>query len=155
MAPPVTTPAIDSGELEKKLNKALKNNGIKGVYGNVSSDLVATLEGTTRNQNEKVAALRTARSIEGITEVKSQIQVIAAPVVVAPSRAADSAKLEGELNRALRNQGLAGITAIVSDNFDVKLKGSVGSSNEKDRAISVARNFNGVGKVRDMIFVVE
>jgi osmotically-inducible protein OsmY len=39
--------------------------------------------------------------------------------------------------------------------FTVTLKGSAGSSAEKDRAMQVARQFKGVRGVKDKIFVVE
>jgi hypothetical protein len=64
------------------------------------------------------------------------------------------AKLEGELNRALRNAGIKGITAEVGDDLIVTLKGSTGSTDDKKIAFDIARSFNGIRKVRDRIFVV-
>ena len=68
--------------------------------------------------------------------------------------AADPVKMEGELNRALRNAGLSGITAEVGDDLIVTLKGSTGNADDKNRAFEVAKSFNGIRKVRDRIFVV-
>jgi osmotically-inducible protein OsmY len=68
--------------------------------------------------------------------------------------AADPVKMEGELNRALRNAGLSGITAEVRDDLSVTLKGSTGNAEDKSRAFEVAKSFNGIKKVRDRIFVV-
>ena len=66
----------------------------------------------------------------------------------------DPAKLEGELNRALRNGGAGGVTAQVNDDLSVTLKGS-GSASEKERAMQVVRQFRGIRAVKDKIFVVE
>lgn len=70
---------------------------------------------------------------------------------------ADPAKLEGEINRALRGASLHGITAVVDDGLEVVLQGSVNSNYEKDRAFEIAETFTykGIKRIRDIIFVVE
>lgn len=73
-----------------------------------------------------------------------------------PSRPqADPAKLEGDINRSLRSAGLSGIYAEVSDSLSVVLKGSVESDSAKGKAVTIAKSFHGISKVKDMIFVVE
>ncbi|MHB1233149.1 MAG: BON domain-containing protein [Burkholderiales bacterium] len=71
-----------------------------------------------------------------------------------PQASIDPAKLEGELNRALRNGGAGGVTAQVNDDLSVTLKGA-GSASEKERAMQVVRQFRGIRAVKDKIFVVE
>ena len=65
----------------------------------------------------------------------------------------DPAKLEGDINRKLRQEGLSGVTAIVSDNLEITLKGSVGSKIDKNRAFDIAKTFK--EKIKDKIFVIE
>lgn len=72
-----------------------------------------------------------------------------------PPQPPDPAKLEGSINRALRDAGLGGVTARVDDNLEVTLRGSVGSQHEKDRAFGIAQTFKGAKRIRDIIFVVE
>jgi hypothetical protein len=81
---------------------------------------------------------------------------VAAPTPPPPTPI-DPAKLEGDINRALRNAGLRGVTAEVGDDQVVTLKGSIGSTAEKRRAISLAETFRGRGvkRIKDVVFVVE
>lgn len=67
----------------------------------------------------------------------------------------DPAKLEGEINRALRRVGVGGVSAQVGDDFSITLKGSTTSVAQKDQAFQIARQFKGVGAVKDRVFVVE
>lgn len=69
----------------------------------------------------------------------------------------DPDKIEREINGALRKAGLTGITAAVSDNLEVTLKGSLGSNHEKYRAFDIVWTFKhkGIKRIRDIIFVVE
>ena len=55
----------------------------------------------------------------------------------------------------MRASGINGITAQVSDDFVVTLKGSVKSVAEKDRAFDIARQFGATGPIKDKIFIVE
>jgi len=71
-----------------------------------------------------------------------------------PSLQQDPAKTEGEIGRALRASGINGITAQVSDDFIVTLKGSASSDAEKERAFSIAQRFDGVKGSKDKVFVV-
>lgn len=75
------------------------------------------------------------------------------PVVISEN----PAKIEGDINRAFREARLSGITAVVSDNLEVTLKGSVRSNYKKERAFEIAKSFTskGIKRIRDMIFVVE
>jgi hypothetical protein len=71
-----------------------------------------------------------------------------------PEPALDPAKLEGDLNRALRRRDVRGVTAQVGDDGTVMLKGSAYAA-DKDRALQIARTFRGVKSVKDQVFVVE
>ncbi len=67
----------------------------------------------------------------------------------------DPAKIEGAINKALRDAGLTGITAEVSDDMGVILKGSTMNPADKEKAFAIAKSFKGIKKIRDKIFVVQ
>jgi ribosomal protein L40E len=67
----------------------------------------------------------------------------------------DPAKLEGDINRALRNAGLGSVTAEVNDNLEVTLKGSVMSQHEKEKAFEITNRFKEVKRIKDKIFVIQ
>ena len=151
--PEPSKPSVDITKLEREVNRSLRDNGLGDIYAKVSMDSVATLMGIAGNQEEKDNALSIARSYREIKEVRSNIQIKEA--VLPPPTRVDPAKLEGDINRTLRNAGLSGVTAVVNDNLEVILKGSVASNYEKGRAFEIAKIFKDAKKVKDLIFVVE
>jgi len=136
--------------LEGDINRALRNKGLRDVHIWVNRDLIGSLRGSVDKAEDKTIAFDIARSYKDLKEVRDNIQV-KSPL---PPQI-DSAKLEGEINRALRGAGIRGVTAVVSDEFDVTLRGSVTTDKQKDEAFEIARNFKGVKRVRDNIFIVD
>ena len=67
----------------------------------------------------------------------------------------DLPRLEGQINRALRKEGLDGVTAEVDDSAVVTLKGVVKNLRDKKKAFETAKSFSGVRQVKDIIFVIE
>lgn len=67
----------------------------------------------------------------------------------------DAVRLEGELNRALREAGFGSVTTAVGDDGEVTLTGTVSSERDKKKAFALVESFKGVGTVKDMVFVVE
>ncbi len=67
----------------------------------------------------------------------------------------DPARLEGELNRSLRNAGIEGVTAEIRDDMGAVLKGTTMSITEKQKAMDIAKGFNGVRDVKDIVFVIQ
>ena len=166
-------PAVDVAQLENGLNEQLRGAGLGTVSASVDANGTANLQGAVATREEKDRAIKLALSLPGIAGVGDSIRVAppaasAAPARLAPptspqatmpapapAAARDPTKLEGEINRALRNGGAGGVTAQVSDDFSVTLKGSATSAAQKDRAFQIARQFKGAGVVKDRIFVVE
>jgi len=150
-------PPIDIIKLEREVNTSLRNKGLNDIYAEVDTGLTATLMGTAGSREERDRALGITRSHKEIKEVRDNIRVreVVPPPTPAPPPKVDPAKLEGDINRALRNAGLKGINAEVSDDLQVTLKGSVGSAQEKNRAFEIAKTFKNVKRIRDVIFVVE
>ena len=158
LAPPSTpavppAPSFDTTRVQQDLNRQLRNSGLSGVSVKVNADRSAVLRGKVNTAKEKEDAQILASNSPELSGVRNTIQVIAEP----PKTAAtiDPAKLEGEINRALRNGGVGSVTAQVADDLSVTLKGSVTSAEQKDRAFQVVRRFQARGMPKDRIFVVE
>ena len=152
---------IDRAALDRELNARLRANGVSGVTGHVNSDMSVALSGTVRGTDERNRALAIGGSLPGANGVRENIQIVAPQVVKleppqAPQKntAIDPAKLEGDINRALRSRDINSVTAQVNDDMSLTLKGSA-SAAEKERAMQFARHVRGIRGVKDKIFVVE
>jgi osmotically-inducible protein OsmY len=177
--PPQAAPqhTVDKTALERELNARLRANGVSGVTGHVNPDMSVALSGTVRNADERYRALTIGGSLPGANGVRETIQIAApqvvklappqAPIQAPPPQAAppappppsqaaavDPAKLEGDINRALRSRDINSVTAQVNDDMSLTLKGSA-SASEKERALQLARQVRGIRGVKDKIFVVE
>ena len=176
-APSPAAPTHDPAQVERGLNQELRTAGLAVVMASVDDKLHADLRGTVASKEEKGKAVGIARGHDGVTGVDAAALKIVMPKVrsetpiatPSPSRQPqqtvavppptpqkrDPAKMEGEIGRNLRASGINGITAQVSDDFVVTLKGSVKSVAEKDRAFDIARQFGAVGPIKDKVFIVE
>ncbi len=142
---------IDLAELERRINRELRNKGLRDVYVKVDEDLIATLNGTVQNPRDKTLTLMITEKFEELKDIRDNIQVVEPP----PIEKIDPSKLEDEISIALRNAGLKGITLEVRDDLTVTLKGTVRSSDEKEKAIQITKKIKGIKKIKDVIFVVE
>jgi serine/threonine-protein kinase len=155
---PKPSKAIDPAKVERELNRKLRSARLGDLYAEVDPQFIATLTGTANSQEGREKALNIARAYYELKSVRDNIQV---KEVVPPSPPSvplprlDPAKLEGEINRALRAAGLRGVTTEVHEDFQITLKGSVGNAEEKRRALEIAKTFQEVKGARDLIFVVE
>jgi len=147
--------SVDIKMLERKINISLRNRGLRDIYTEITPDLIATLIGTAGSQEERNSALRIARSYKEIKEVRDNIQMRQVVLPHPPPPPIDKAELEADINRALRRSGLMGVSAEVSDDLSVVLKGSTGSAEEKNRAFMIAKSFKNAKGIRDIIFIVE
>ena len=170
--PPQAAPrqVVDRAALDRELNARLRANGVGSVTGRVNPDMSVALSGTVRSAGERNRALTIGGSLPGANGVRETIQIAApqvdrlappqAPPQAAPpapppqAAAIDPAKLEGDINRALRSRDINSITAQVNDDMSLTLKGSA-SAAEKERAMQLARQVRGIRGVKDKIFVVE
>jgi osmotically-inducible protein OsmY len=161
-------PLIDVAAVQRGVNDQLRKGKLANISARVDADGNATLKGTASTAKDKQRAIRLALAQPGVTGVSDSIRVEAPappsfppvakkeetpppPIAVRP----DPAKLEGEINRALRNGGASGVTAEVGNDFSVTLKGSATSAAQKERAFQIARQFQGVSNLKDRVFVVE
>jgi hypothetical protein len=67
----------------------------------------------------------------------------------------DPANLEGEINKSLRTAGIKGVTAEMRAGMGLVLKGTASSTAEKQKALQIAKSFNGSRDVKDIVFVIE
>ena|GEM_PF-2852798 len=168
MAPGVgTAPKIDVTKTQQDLDQRLQSAGVGDINGSVNTDGSVNLYGTVGSKKQKDEVVRLALSQYGVERINDTGLQVASPAKATnppPQRVAvpppagltpDPAKLEGDINRALRSAGVGGVTAQVGDDFSVTLKGSATSVAEKNRAFQITRQFRGVGATKDRIFVVE
>ncbi|QLQ26106.1 MAG: zinc ribbon domain-containing protein [Dechloromonas sp.] len=158
LTPPSTpvepqAPPFDVARVQKDLNWMLRNHGLSGVSIKVNADRSAVLRGKVSTAKEKEDAQVLVSNSPELSSVRNTIQVISEPPQ--PTAIIDPAKLEGDINRALRNGGVGSVTAQVADDLSVTLKGSVTSGDQKDRAFQIARRFQARGMPKDRIFVIE
>lgn len=160
--PASTSPNRD--EVQREINLSLRQNGYPGITATFVDEQTVVLTGRVDNAKAKadidelVAVVSGARVQNNISvtsatarvPVQPQPQPIPRPQPQRP----DPAKLEGEINRALRNNGAGGITALVGDDLSLTLKGA-GSAAQKQLAIRVSRSFRDIKGLRDQVFVVE
>ncbi len=66
----------------------------------------------------------------------------------------DVAKLEGEINKALRKNGIGSVSAEVANDGSVLLKGTVSKAADKQKAMEIVRQFKPLKSIKDIIFVV-
>ncbi|MGB0127386.1 MAG: BON domain-containing protein [Rhodocyclaceae bacterium] len=170
----VTTPSeikeLDTGALQQRITDHLRTAGFPDVYVSVDGDGNVTLAGTVSSHAEDNRAVQLVLAVPDVAGVDDKLRVkrpapppaektppstITDQPPAPPKPPRDPAKLEGDLNRALRNGGLNGITAQVGDDFSVTLNGSTTSDVDKGRAFTIAERFKGVKAVKDKIFVVE
>jgi osmotically-inducible protein OsmY/DNA-directed RNA polymerase subunit M/transcription elongation factor TFIIS len=148
-----SAPSFDAAGVQQDLNRQLRNRGLSGVSVKVNTDRSAILRGKVSTAKEKEDAQILVSNSPELSGVRNTIQIVAEPPQTAAT--VDPAKLEGEINRALRNGGVGSVTAQVADDLSVTLKGSVTSAEQKNRAFQVARRFQARGMPKDRIFVIE
>ena len=86
---------------------------------------------------------------------KAPVSTVPPSSAIAPSSGPDPAKLEGEINRALRDAGLGSVTVQVADDLTLVLKGTARGEADKNRAFQIARGFRDVKSAKDQVFIVE
>jgi len=77
------------------------------------------------------------------------------PENTVPAPDVDLPRLEGQINRALREAGIDGVTAQVNDAAVVTLKGVVKGVQGQQKALEIVKTFKGVSQVNDIIFIIE
>ena len=147
----VTIPATPDA-VKRDVNKMLKKNRLSTVYVEVTQNMNGSLKGHVYSVVDKQKALQIARAHKKLKYVADYVEVRS--VAPRPSPSGDPEKMEGKINKALRNAGIIGIKVEVKDDMSVVLKGSVRTDDERQNAIRITRRSGRVKDIKDIIFVV-
>lgn len=174
-------PLINPSDLKLAIDNALLGAGLVDVLADVDENLVATLNGTVSNESEKADAVKIARAVDKVKDVKDNIQVQAVPpppeTAAQPPLPAEQPRqarrpggeagrrhqpesatiepfeLEVKINRALQNAGFSRVRARVGKRFNVFLNGRVANESRRAKAMAIAESFSGVSNVYDKMVV--
>jgi len=138
-----------TGDMEKKINNALKGEGINEIYANVDDNLITTLKGFASSDGEKGKAVNIAKGFKELKDLKDEIQIKTAPEIVK----GDPVRIEEELNKIFRKRGLNNIYAKVNKDLVAILTGAAKSNNDKTLAINIAKSYRELSGVTDNIRV--
>jgi len=103
-------------EIERDINKALRDGGLNEIYAQVDENFTATLQGSANSQDEKEKAVNIARAIKDIKDVRDNIQII---IVSPPPPPPPDYHyiIEQNINNTLRNAGLSNVYAEVNKDW--------------------------------------
>jgi predicted RNA-binding Zn-ribbon protein involved in translation (DUF1610 family)/osmotically-inducible protein OsmY len=154
--PKPSTPSLSTNPdaVRKSVNSSLKKKGLYNVYLEVNQDMQGVLKGYVYGAADKTSAMSIARANKGLKNVEDNIEVRQVPIPKSQTVTVDPAKLEGDINRAVRNAGISGVNAEVKDDMSVLLKGSVRSNDDKQRVMQIVNGFRQIKNIKDLIFVV-
>ncbi len=140
----VVPPSPDSEEIQKVVERRLRENGFKDLKVAISADRVVRLSGTLPDEQQRDEAIRLARLVPDVRAVQPKITVVS-PL---PAPAA----IQQQVERRLRENGFS-LRVEVNPNRIVTLAGVVESEDKSDLAKSIAAGISGVTQVKDMIII--
>jgi osmotically-inducible protein OsmY/ribosomal protein L40E len=164
------TPAL----VQTDINSQLTGLALNTLQAKVDENYIVYLTGYVQTMDDKMKAIDVLKGIADVKEIRDEINVMtmqppqarqsapqpqARQSQTAPqgrSRVGkiDSAKLEGEINQAMRSSGINSVTAEVRGDMTVTLKGTVRNGEDKQRVFDVMGRFPQVRGIKDVIFVV-
>lgn len=113
------------------------------------------------NKAQKKSAVKEAKKFKNSAKSKDEIlsrndQIGMKPSEITPNTSREQQDtLVDQVNRALKKEGVKGITAIAGNDHSIIVKGAVKSRETKKTAIELARSLAGDIKVKDLIFLVQ
>jgi osmotically-inducible protein OsmY len=124
----------------------------------IADDGTVTLRGSVASQEAKDEAVRLARGVEGVGDVHDELTIDPSRSAAAAPRqdAADAGWIATKIQaQYFVNPDIKpwNIDVSVSDNGTVTLAGTVDSSDDRDRAVQIARQTEGVTGVNDELRV--
>jgi len=133
----------DPGQLQRLVADKLGDASLK-LRVDVSPEQIATLTGQVTSLDQKEQAVRLARAVPGVKDVRDNIEV-----VVPPPTPAD---LERRVAASLTENGLR-LRVVASSDGMVVLTGNVLTAEQKAQAVRLARAVPGVKTVEDHIAI--
>jgi osmotically-inducible protein OsmY len=92
-------PRISPSDLKLAIDNALTGVGLMDIRADVDENLVATLHGTALSESDKADAVKTAKAVDKVKDVKDNIQVQAALPASQPSAEPEQAFQESRQKR--------------------------------------------------------
>jgi hypothetical protein len=105
------------------------------------------LSGNVYSADEKTRLVELVATSTGIATVNDTTQIIERPPVIDPG------KVEADINKALKSAGLADIAAVVDEQLNATLVGSVTRASDRDKAMRTARKITAIKSLRSEIEV--
>jgi len=150
----------DAGITTAVKSKFAADNDVKAYQIDVdTNNKVVTLSGTVDTATAKARAVEIARGTEGVANVVDNVTVNAATATAPTTDAARAMSSDPALTAAIKGKFMADTTVaalkIDVDTSDgvVTLTGQVRSQTEKDQALKIARETDGVKSVIDRLTV--
>jgi hyperosmotically inducible periplasmic protein len=150
----------DAGITTAVKSKFAADNDVKAYQIDVdTNNKVVTLSGTVETATAKARAVEIARATDGVANVVDNVTVNAATATAATPDAARVMSSDPALTAAIKGKFMADTTVaalkIDVDTSDgvVTLTGQVRSQTEKDQALKIARETDGVKSVVDRLTV--
>jgi osmotically-inducible protein OsmY len=132
---------------QAELTAAIAQGGFDGVTVQMADENTVNVSGNVHSQVDKDKLTQLVTAAAGAATVNDTTQIVAvAPVV-------DAAKIEAEINKALQKAGLGAIAAVVDDNLNATLVGTVTRASDRDRALKTARKVTSIKNLRSEIEV--
>lgn len=146
---------------EKALTETFQKEGLYEVYPKIDDNFSVSLVGVVQNEEQKQEVLKLTCSFKELQNVKNELEV--RPSLQsdprndkqAVSKHLDAEEVEDILNMTLRRMSIYGVRATVNKDLEVALKGTVESPAEKEKAFQIVAEFEGIKKIRDLVFVVQ
>lgn len=127
------------------LTQALAQGGFDQVTAQVIDDNTVNVTGNLYSQEDKDKLQQLVANTTGAATVNDTTQIVERPVVINP------AQVEADINKALQKAGLSSIAAVVDENLNATLVGTVTRASDRDRAMKAARKLTTIKALRSEI----
>jgi osmotically-inducible protein OsmY len=131
-------------EIQRLVERRLREKGFKSLRVAVSPDRIVTLSGALLDQSQRDEAIRLARLVPDVREVRPLITV--APPLPPPGA------IQQQVELRLRENGLS-LKVEVNPSRIVTLAGVLESEQQSEQAKNIAASVPGVTQVKDMIII--
>lgn len=129
------------------LTQALAQGGFDQVTAQMVDDNTVNVAGNVYSQDDKQKLTQLVANTTGAATVNDTTQIIERPPVI------DAAKVEAEINKVLQKAGFSTIAAVVDENLNATLVGTVARASDRDRAMKAARKVTSIKGLKSEIEV--
>jgi osmotically-inducible protein OsmY/ribosomal protein L40E len=129
------------------LTAALASGGFAEAQAQIADENTVNIIGNVYSAEEKTKLIELVTATTGIATLNDTTQIIERPPVVNPG------KVEADINKALKSAGLPDIAAVVDEQLNATLVGSVTRASDRDKAMRTARKITAIKSLRSEIEV--